>query len=146
MFLSSFLETVSPLSIPNWPVVLFVGLRLCGCYSLYFDMSVSIVLVQFQFGESYWCNFMCIVSNNIKRHNIWANSMIWILQFLIYEEEPNPLLGIPSLFGKLKWMWAWEQVSNQCSFVGFVCLFVSRLIACVSVLVPSVMNVTCKLK
>jgi hypothetical protein len=52
---SSLRKTISPtLGIPQWPVVLCVGLEPHRHFLLYFSMSIVVVLVEFMCRQLYW--------------------------------------------------------------------------------------------
>lgn len=70
----------STLSIPWLPTVLYIGLRPCRLFSMYFSTSVATVLVQLGFRSSCWWDFMRVAPVVTRRPGLTTNSLIlWFL-------------------------------------------------------------------
>lgn len=75
---SSLGKTTSPPSFPQWLLVVCIGLRSCGLFSIQFDMFLGVFLSQFMFVQSCWKDFKSVSSDNTRRHHLTADSLtLW---------------------------------------------------------------------
>lgn len=68
-------------NIAQLPVVLCGGWSPPGFISVHFSMPMVFVLVQYMFRQTCWWDFMRVASENIRRHSLTENFVIfWLLK------------------------------------------------------------------